>query len=176
MTTPLSPGPAEPMQPTVVVFDIDGVLADVRHRLHFLQRRPKDWGGFFAAAGDDAVLPEGREAVLLAAQVHEIVYLTGRPSSLRQVTSDWLATGQFPPGRLIMRSRTDHRPARQVKVESLRRVAVDHQVLMVVDDDAAVVAAIRATGLPVTHATWMPQEAEPEQGTLFDAQEHDGRT
>jgi hypothetical protein len=34
----------------LAVFDLDGVLADVRHRLHFLDRRPKDWDGFFAAA------------------------------------------------------------------------------------------------------------------------------
>jgi phosphoglycolate phosphatase-like HAD superfamily hydrolase len=176
MTTPLSPGPAEPMRPTVVVFDIDGVLADVRHRLHFLQHRPKDWDGFFAAAGDDPVLTDGRAAAQLAAQAHQVVYLTGRPSSLEQLTREWLAHGEFPPGRLLMRRRTDRRPARQVKVEALRRLAADHQVVMVVDDDVSAVAAIRAIGLPVTHATWMSQDDAPEQGALFDAQEHDGRT
>jgi hypothetical protein len=176
MTTPLSPGPAQPTRPTVVVFDIDGVLADVWHRLHFLQRRPKDWEGFFAAAGDDTVLTEGRDAALLAAQAHEVVYLTGRPSSLEQVTRKWLADGEFPPGRLLMRRRTDRRPARQVKVEVLRRLAADHDVVMVVDDDASVVAAIHSIGLPVTHADWMPQEEAPQQVALFDAQEHDGRT
>jgi hypothetical protein len=176
MTTPLSPGPAEPIRPTVVVFDIDGVLADLRHRLHFLQRRPKDWDGFFAAAGDDPVLTEGRDAALLAAQAHEVVYLTGRPSSLEQVTREWLAHGELPPGRLLMRRGTDRRPARQVKVEALRRLSAANQVVMVVDDDASVVAAIRAIGLPVTHAAWMPRDEAPEQVALFDAQEHDGRT
>jgi len=29
---------------------IDGVLADVHHRLHHIARRPKDWPAFFAAA------------------------------------------------------------------------------------------------------------------------------
>lgn len=31
----------------LAVFDIDGVLADVRHRLPHVQGRPKDWDAFF---------------------------------------------------------------------------------------------------------------------------------
>ena len=34
----------------LAVFDIDGVLADVRHRLHFLQCRPQRWERFFSSA------------------------------------------------------------------------------------------------------------------------------
>jgi phosphoglycolate phosphatase-like HAD superfamily hydrolase len=175
MTGPLSPGAPKP---TLVVFDIDGVLADVRHRLHHLEQRPKNWAGFFAAAGADTVLTQGRDAALLAAQAHQLAYLTGRPASLEQVTGSWLAQGEFPPGQLIMRRRTDQRPARQMKVDVLRRLADDYQIVMVVDDDAAVVDAVRGLGLPVTHATWMPRESasESRQDTLFDAQERDGRT
>ncbi len=39
--------------PSVAVFDIDGVLADVRHRLHHVAARPKDWDAFFGAAPQD---------------------------------------------------------------------------------------------------------------------------
>ena len=53
-----SPLVAERSRPLAVV-DIDGVLADVGHRLHFLDRRPKDWKGFFAAARTDPPHPEG---------------------------------------------------------------------------------------------------------------------
>ena len=45
------------------VVDIDGVVADVRHRLAFLDRRPKDWDGFFDAAVEDPLLPEGAAVV-----------------------------------------------------------------------------------------------------------------
>ena len=41
----------------LAVFDIDGVVADVRHRLHHLERRR--WLRFFEAADEDTVLPEG---------------------------------------------------------------------------------------------------------------------
>ena len=40
----------------IAVFDIDGVLADVRHRLHHVERSPKNWDGFFAEMVDDAPL------------------------------------------------------------------------------------------------------------------------
>ncbi|MBV9822860.1 MAG: hypothetical protein JO144_11525, partial [Actinobacteria bacterium] len=80
----------------IAVFDIDGVVADVRHRLHFLERRPKDWPGFFAAAARDTGLAEGIERVLAAAAEHEIVWLTGRPNSLRAVTRRWLDERELP--------------------------------------------------------------------------------
>ena len=43
----------------LAVVDIDGVVADVRHRLHFIEGRPRQWDRFFAAAGDDPPQPEG---------------------------------------------------------------------------------------------------------------------
>ncbi|MBA3955457.1 MAG: hypothetical protein H0X58_02180 [Acidimicrobiia bacterium] len=49
----------DPAPRPLAVVDIDGVLADVGHRLHFLDRRPKDWKGFFAAARTDPPHPEG---------------------------------------------------------------------------------------------------------------------
>ena len=41
------------------VFDVDGVVADVAHRLHHVARRPKDWRRFFAAAPKDPPLAVG---------------------------------------------------------------------------------------------------------------------
>ena len=52
---------------SLAVFDIDGVLADVRHRLHHLQSRPQRWNAFFLAADADPLLEEGA-ARLRAAQ------------------------------------------------------------------------------------------------------------
>ena len=45
----------------IAVFDIDGVLADARHREHHVSGRPKDWDAFFAAVGDDPVVEAGRQ-------------------------------------------------------------------------------------------------------------------
>ena len=155
----------------LAVVDIDGVLADVRHRLHHLERRPKDWRGFFAAAAQDPVLEAGRETVTRLAEVCEVVYLSGRPEHCRRDTEAWFAHHALPPGELLLRPRRDHRPARDVKVEALRRLAERAPVTVLVDDDTAVLAAARAAGFDVLPATWMG-----DAPVLQQAQEKDGRT
>ena len=154
------------------VIDLDGVVSDARHRLGYLEHRPKDWDGFFAAAPDDPVLPEGRAVVAeLVERGHEIVWLTGRPERCRRDTVDWIDRMGLPGGRLYMRGNHDRRPARQTKLEVLRRLQLSRPVDVRVDDDDAVVRTLREAGFNVLHATWMT--AQP---TLFDAQENEGRT
>jgi hypothetical protein len=167
----------------IVVLDIDGVLADVRHRLHHLSGRSKDWDSFFAAARDDAPLDVGVEFAKLAATDHGIVYLTGRPERIRRDTAHWLRIHGLPAGELLMRRDTDRRPARVMKVEKLRELARHQPVALVVDDDVAVVRAVRQAGFVVQLADWMPTEPDPDEPAgLFDidqleqAQEQLGRT
>lgn len=155
----------------LAVFDIDGVVADVRHRLHHLEREPKNWGGFFAGAADDPPLAEGRKLALELAADHEVVWLTGRPERLRPVTEAWLAAHGLPVGRLLMRGDQDRRPARLTKTEHLRRLARTDTVAIVIDDDPDVVAALAGAGLPVRLADWVPHGS-----TLQVAQEEEGRT
>jgi uncharacterized HAD superfamily protein len=167
----------------IVVIDIDGVLADVRHRLHYLSSQPKDWASFFATARDDAPLEAGIKLAALAANDHRIVYLTGRPERIRRDTAQWLRANRLPAGDLLMRRDVDRRPARVMKVEKLRELARQHSIALVVDDDIAVVQAVRRAGFPVQLADWMPTEpARDEPAGLFEieelqhAQEDLGRT
>jgi hypothetical protein len=157
------------------VIDIDGVIADVRHRLHHVRAAPKDWDAFFAAARDDAVLADGLARSRELAERCDLVYLTGRPERCRSDTSEWLDQHGFPAGDLVMRPDRDRRPARLFKVDQLRRLARTQDVHVVVDDDAVVVDALRSAGFAVEHATWMA-ESRPQQASLFDAQEREGRT
>lgn len=168
--------PTTEPHPACAVFDIDGVLADVRHRLHHLEHRPKDWAGFFGAMADDPPLREGVEMVLeQAARGNRIVYLTGRNEQYRAQTIRWLAEHRCPDGRLVMRQANDRRPARLFKPEALQHLASGLDITFVVDDDEAVVTALRAAGWQVVHAGWMPS-GRVEQQTLFDAQETEGRS
>jgi hypothetical protein len=176
----------------IVVLDIDGVIADVRHRLHYLAQRPKDWAAFFAAAADDPVLEIGADFAHKAATTHRIVYLTGRPERLRRATSAWLDAHQLPPGPLIMRRDGDRRPGAVIKVHELRRLRGESPVDLLVDDDETVLEAARSAGFNVHHADWMPRQAlatgetNDTSGTndsalfgvdlLTQAQEQDGRT
>jgi hypothetical protein len=155
------------------VVDLDGVVADVSHRVHHVSGRPKDWGAFFGAAGSDGLLAEGHAVVTELAGAHEIVYLTGRPDYLRRTTTGWLARHRLPEGRLLMRRRGDYRPARVTKVEALRRLAAERPVRVLVDDDVEVVAAARAAGFEVLLADWAPTTS---RRAMREAQERDGRT
>jgi len=155
----------------VVVLDIDGVLADVGHRLHHLRRRPKDWEAFFAALPEDPVLEPGRELAWRLVESHPVVYLTGRPQRYADATRSWLRQHDLPEGPLLQRPDGDRRPARVVKPILLEQLAHNFDIHLVVDDDEAVCAAYREAGHRVLWATW----ANP-QHTLFEAQEHDGVT
>ncbi len=165
----------------LAVFDLDGVLADVAHRLHHLEGGRKNWGAFFAAADRDTPLPVGLELARELAAEHDLAYLTGRPESLRTVTLRWLRRHELPPGPLWMRPPRDFRPARVMKLDAISRLAGQRPVEIVVDDDADVVDALRAAGYAVLHATWAGGRSrrgrpEPHQATLYEAQETDGRT
>ncbi|MFE3200418.1 hypothetical protein [Embleya sp. NPDC059237] len=155
----------------LAVFDLDGTVADTRHRLHFVEASPRDWDAFFAAATRDAPLAEGVELARSSAEAHEVVYLTGRPERCRRDTVDWLDRHGLPAGRLLMRAERDRRPARVAKPALLRKLARGRTVAMVVDDDALVCDAYRAAGFRVIRADWMP----PSQ-TLRQAQHDAGRT
>ena len=161
----------EPPDRPIAVVDIDGVVADVRHRLHHVESSPKNWPAFFAAADRDPPLAQGVAKVRGLMDDHDVVYLTGRPEHLRRATEDWLERHGIPGSRLLMRRRGDFRPARVTKAEELRRVARRRSVAVVIDDDPEVCAALRAAGWPVEQADWVPHSK-----TLLAAQEREGRT
>ncbi|GAA2392453.1 hypothetical protein GCM10010420_16280 [Streptomyces glaucosporus] len=156
---------------SLAVFDLDGTLADVRHRLHHIEGRPRDWDAFFAAAPRDPPLAEGVALALESAEEHEVVYVTGRPERCRHDTLRWLDRHGLPAGRLLMRGGGDRRPARVTKPELLRRLARDRAVALVVDDDEQVCDAYENAGFPVVRAGWA---AAPP--ALERAQEQEGRT
>lgn len=158
------------------VVDLDGVVADVRHRLHHIERRGSaDWDAFFAAAGADPPLPEGIAVAQRLAAGHELVYLSGRPEHCRDLTREWLTQHGAPPGRLLLRGDRDRRPARVMKLEQLRRLQHERPVSVLVDDDPQVCAAARAAGFNVLDATWAFRD-QRDQMTLQQAQECSGRS
>lgn len=164
------PVPVPDLRP-LAVFDVDGVLADVRHRLHHLQARPQRWERFFQAADRDPVSVEGVERLRASLVDHDVLYLTGRPERTRRLTERWLARHGLPTGPLVMREDHDHRPARWMKREVLRRLGATRDVVSVLDDDPAVVSVLADDGWPVELATWLPHSS-----TLRSAQEEQGRT
>jgi phosphoglycolate phosphatase-like HAD superfamily hydrolase len=153
---------------SLAVFDIDGVVADVRHRLHHIERRPKEWSAFFGAAAADPPLLTGLALVGDLSAQHEIVWVTGRPDWLRGATREWLAANGLPTSELHMRANGDRRPARLYKVALLQRLS-PRSISAFVDDDPQVVEAANRAGFPAVLADWVPR---PQ--ALRDAQERLG--
>lgn len=153
------------------MFDLDNTLADTAHRQRFLERRPRDWDAFFAAAPQDPPLPEGIALAVESARECEVVYLTGRPERCRPDTLEWLDRHGLPAGRVYMRRDGDRRPARRTKLEILRRLGRDREVRVLVDDDELVCDDAEAAGFTVVRARWAETSA-----ALRVAQEREGRT
>lgn len=166
MVLTLYPVDARPL----AVFDIDGVLADVSHRLHFVATSPKDWDAFFCAAADDPPLEQGVALARESAKDCDVVYVTGRPERCRDDTLAWFARHGLPQGELSMRSGADRRPARLTKPPRLARLARGRTVAVVVDDDERVCDAYERAGYRVLRARW----ARPAPA-LREAQEVEGR-
>jgi len=40
----------------LVIFDIDGTLADVSERIHHVSKKPKNWNAFFAGMAQDKAI------------------------------------------------------------------------------------------------------------------------
>ena len=160
----------------MTVFDIDGVLADVSHRLHHLQGPQKDWDAFFDGASGDRVLLDGLAAVRRVADLgRPMVYLSGRPERTRQITLEWFACHGFPAAHLHLRPDSDRRPARIFKPTVLAGLGGPAGVEMVYDDDDAVVDQLRTLGYAVTHVLW-GKSPVAQQALLDSAQERAGRT
>ncbi len=134
------------------IFDLDGTLANGDHRLHHIQKTPKDWTAYFAACRGDA--PIGHMIALFSALAadYDCFICSGRSDEVRADTVAWLndATDmRFVDDDVLMRKAGDHRPDHVIKIEMLAELrARGYEPLMVFDDRNSVVKAWRAAGVP----------------------------
>jgi len=139
----------------IYVFDIDGTLADISHRLHFIQQEPKDWRGFFAACTEDLPISDIIDVLrALHAKGHTIVLISGRSDEVRGVTEAWFNNYCIPYNRILMRKHGDHREDSMVKAELLDAMVKQFRTSFafiggVFEDRKQVVDMYRAKGLRV---------------------------
>lgn len=126
------------------VFDLDGTLANIDHRLHHLEHR--DWRAFFAACADDEPIQAtlGVLASLWRAH-HQVEIWSGRSDEVREQTATWLVKhGVNSHVELVMRAAGDHRPDDVVKREFMdQRGRPD----VIFEDRSRVVEMWRAAGI-----------------------------
>jgi hypothetical protein len=97
----------------IAYFDLDGTLADRRHRSsYYLPDGRVDWAQVYAPENviKDPLLDTGyAHYQQLAAEGAEIYYLTARKERNRPATAQWLADHGFPAERLVMKPDTEAR-------------------------------------------------------------------
>jgi len=136
----------------IYIFDIDGTLADISHRLHFIQKKPADWRGFFSACTDDEPIPEVIQVAKALGGIAHIMLLSGRSDEVRSQTLDWLDELSIPCTALYMREHGDHREDSVVKgemIDDLRKQWPNEHIMGIFEDRKQVVDMYRAKGLRV---------------------------
>ena len=159
------------MKNEVILCDLDGTLADVNHRLHFINnpdgtkktRKESDWDSFHTECINDApnrdvieimeslVLGHNSGCMVCGAVEREVYFLSGRNDVVRAETVQWLQKHVHEDWdydtRLVMRKNGDFRPDTEVKLEMVQELGLTpDDVLCILDDRQCVVDMWRANG------------------------------
>lgn len=140
--------------PTCSIWDIDGTLANIEHRRHWVQNKPKNWKAFSSSMHLDTPYTD---IVWMLRRFHEsnvtILIASGRSEDDRAVTVNWLDNVAGLKGvysRLYMRASRDYRSDDIVKSEILDQMVLDgYNPTIAVDDRQQVVDMWRSRGLRV---------------------------
>lgn len=154
------------MNKQIVIFDLDGTLADNQHRVHYLHEDPKNWDAFFAAQHLDTVRKDvltvyqlyyaAREIFARSSYAHaegygaKVIILTGRGEEHRKVTEQWLAAHGIVYDALAMRPEGDRTDDHILKMQYIRDVEADGwEVIGLFDDRKRICDAAREHGITV---------------------------
>lgn len=134
----------------IILFDVDGTLADIQHRRPLVEGAKPDWKAFNSKMGDDTPNIPIVELykTLWNSDRYELVLVSGRSEDQREITEQWLFWNDIPFSKLLLRPSKDFRPDVEIKKEildDLRRQ--NKKILFVVDDRKSVVNMWRANGI-----------------------------
>ena len=160
-------------QKTTIICDIDGTIANLQHRLHFIKNpdgskksyKDSDWDSFHKACVDDEpyedvieilhslVRGHGNGCNVCGAVEREVYFFSGRNESVRKETIEWLEKNVSIPvedGSLYMRSEGDRSPDTTVKNEMMYELKImPEDVLFILDVRQSVVNMWRENGFRV---------------------------
>lgn len=144
-----------------IIFDIDGTLANIGHRLHYIktegylgkeQKEKPDWKSFNDAMINDVLHLHistiyHRMCNSKHQPNHGAIFVTGRPETHRPQTEKWLIRHGLIPNYLFMRPAEDHRSDVLIKQEIYLNHIAPAPVFFVLEDRDAVVKMWREFGL-----------------------------
>ncbi len=133
-----------------VVFDIDGTLANITHRLPYITGEgKKDWDAFHKACVEDEPILEMIITTQAFVKTGYFVHLvTGRMETVRNQTEMWLFQNLVRYSNLFMRPESDYRPDFELKREFLNLLrSRGQEPILVFDDRQQVVDMWRSEGI-----------------------------
>ncbi|MEI8347871.1 MAG: HAD family acid phosphatase [Pseudomonadota bacterium] len=144
------------MKQKAIICDLDGTLANIDHRLHYLRQTPPNWPSFMSEVKDDQMNLWCQEILLAFTQKdYKIVLISGRGEESREGTEEWLKRHQVPYEILLLRAAKDYRPDDIIKQELYAGHVRDrYDVLFVLEDRLSVVRAWREMGLVCLQCDW----------------------
>jgi hypothetical protein len=132
-----------------VVFDLDGTLCNIEHRLNLIAKPNPRWPEFYRACVND--VPEYSIIAIMRAlsidQSNRIEVWSGRSDEVRDETQCWLEA--YAPYWIYLRMRKagDARQDYIVKQEMLDGLPIDERPELVFDDRQQVVDMWRRNGI-----------------------------
>lgn len=136
----------------IVLFDLDGTLANVTHRRHHVEKARKkdaDWRAFYAACEFDTVnIPVARCFDAHRAAGSQVWIVSGRSDEVKRQTEEWLGRNSLWPDRLLMRPQSNYEADVTLKQRWLHDGIIPRdRILCVYDDRTSVVNMWRSEGL-----------------------------
>ncbi len=138
------------VKPLACIFDLDGTLANIEHRVHHVRNKPKNWKAFYAESDKDEAYDDMCGLFMLFDSSGFInIIVTGREGTpaYRDKTMDWLIENEVVPHRLLMRPEKDHRQDFIVKEEILKKLQEEFDIFMAFEDRTQVVEMYRKNGV-----------------------------
>ena len=133
----------------IVVCDIDGTIANIDHRLHHVQKEPKDWKSFFSEMDKDTVREDVKAQIKQCEEDgYDIIFVSARSEDYRETTEKWLMDN-VGYNFVLMRKGGDKRPDTIVKQEIYDKYLKHHNVVRVYDDRPSVIRMWEENGLQV---------------------------
>ena len=122
----------------LVIFDLDNTLANMKHRVHYVRSKPKNWPAFEKGIPNDTPKEDivNLYRVFAKSGDHTIILCSGRNEDTREDTEAWLIKHDLQQHeRLYMRKSKDYRKDSIVKYEMADEIEAEFGKISVVIDD-----------------------------------------
>jgi FMN phosphatase YigB (HAD superfamily) len=138
----------QPIRP-VVIFDIDGTLADNHERQKFLMENPPDWKNYNYNIPYDNPRWEIVKKLCNWSHYADIALFTARGEEHRNDTERWLKDHDILYQWLVMRPIGNYGEDAILKKEMFEKFLMKERVILIYDDRPKVIRMWRSMGLDV---------------------------